>query len=128
MSFRLKPGEYEILGVRAAAGVFPVVAHFFAPLYTALRVQGPGVYYLGQMRATVRERQGDEFRAGPMFPPVHQMVAGASTGTFDVQILDEQARDERLFRSRFEQLRAVPVTAAVLPPFDRAKAQDRWEK
>jgi hypothetical protein len=128
VSFKLAPGQYEILGVSAAAGVFPVVAHFFAPLHANLKVSEPGVHYLGHMQATVRERNGNEFRAGPMFPPVHQMVAGATMGTFDVQISDELDRDEALFRQRFESLKSSTIVKSVLPPFDRAKAQAEWEK
>lgn len=127
VSFKLPPGQYEILGVSSVAGVFPVVAHFFAPLYAGLQVSDAGVYYLGHLRATVRERQGREFRAGPLFPPVHQMLAGATTGTFDVQLSDAFARDERLFCERFDWMKGVRVLPAVLPPFDREKAQARLE-
>lgn len=128
VSFKLPSGQYEILGVGASAGVFPVVAHFFAPLHANLKVGEPGVHYLGHMHATVRERQGNEFRAGPLFPPVHQMVAGATLGTFDVHVSDELVRDEALFRQRFEALKSANIVKSVLPPFNRAKAQAEWEK
>ncbi len=128
VSFKLESGQYEILGVTAAAGIFPVVAHFFAPVHADLKVSKPGVHYLGHIQATVRERNGNEFRAGPVYPPVHQMVAGATLGTFDIQISDEWVRDEALFRQRFEALKFSTIVKSVLPPFDRTRAQAEWEK
>ena len=55
-------------------------------------------------QATVRERTGNEFKAGPSLPLIDQAIAGASGGIFDVDISDRWDTDEsvsaprRLFR------------------------------
>lgn len=129
LRMELEPGQYEIRGLTSMAGGFPIIGSFFAPMHMPLEVREGGVYYLGHVRATVRERQGNEFRAGPPIPLIDQAVVGASGGTFDVEMLDGQAEDEALFRTRFPALRAdIPIHKAMLPAFDRAKAQEWWEK
>lgn len=52
---------------------------------------------------------------------------GASGGTFDAQIVDQEAKDEALFRTRFPALNGVQIQKAMLPAFDREKAQKYWE-
>jgi len=101
---------------------------FFTPLHTPLESKSPGVFYLGHVSAVVRERQGSEFRAGPAIPLIDQGVVGASGGTFDIAIVDGLASDEPQFRSRFPALNGATVQKAILPPFDRAKAQKWWEE
>ncbi|ROR24494.1 hypothetical protein EC845_0519 [Comamonas sp. BIGb0124] len=123
----LDPGSYELVGFSALASAFPVHGLFFVPLYANLKVTAPGVYYLGHVEATVRERQGEEFRAGPLIPLIDQAIAGASGGTFDIVITDQQAKDEAAFRSYFPALANVPIIKAMLPSFDRIKAQKRWD-
>jgi len=76
---------------------------------------------------TVRERQGNEFKAGASIPLIDQAVVGASGGTFDVEISDQFATDEALFRDKFVALKDIEIRKAILPPFDRAKAQKWWE-
>lgn len=127
LRLELAPGRYVIRGLMSTVQTFPIVATFFAPLHAPLESREPGVYYLGRMTATVRERQGDEFKAGPSIPLIDQAVAGASGGTFDIAISDEFATDEKLFRSTFPALREVEIRKAILPPFDRARAQKWWE-
>ncbi|MBS0427029.1 MAG: hypothetical protein JSR41_07055 [Proteobacteria bacterium] len=127
LRFELDPGQYEIRGLTSLARSFPINGFFFAPMHSSLESKGPGVYYLGHVSATVRERQGDEFKAGPSLPLVDQAVAGASGGTFDVEITDQLVTDEPVFRSKFPALASVGITKAILPAFDRAKAQKWWE-
>lgn len=69
----------------------------------------------------------NEFRAGLPFPLVDQAVTGFSGGTFDVEIIDQFEKDELEFKSRFPALRDVNIQKAILPPFDRTKAQKWWE-
>jgi hypothetical protein len=127
LRMELPPGRYDIVGMTSRSGVFPIAGMFFAPLQVPLEVKENGVFYIGRINATVRERQGNEFRAGPPIPLIDQAVVGASGGTFDVEIVDAQATDEDLFRTRFPALKDVPVRKAMLPAFDRAKAQKWWE-
>lgn len=123
----LDPGRYEIRGLTSMTRTFPIVGTFFAPLHLPIESAGPGVYYLGRVNATVRERKDNEFKAGPSIPLLDQAIAGASGGTFDVEITDDFSSDEVSFRSIFPALAGVEIRKAILPPFDRAKAQQWWE-
>jgi hypothetical protein len=127
LRLELDPGNYEIVGLTSLARTFPINGFFFAPLHSELEVKGNGVFYLGHITATVRERQGNEFKAGPSIPLIDQAIAGASGGTFDIAITDEFAVDEPAFRAKFPALSGVSITKAVLPAFDRVKAQQWWE-
>lgn len=124
----LEPGTYDIRGMTSMARSFPVISSFFTPMHSLLEVKGSGVIYLGHVEATVRERQGNEFKAGPSIPLLDQALSGASGGTFDVTITDAFATDEALFRNRFPALKGAAITKQILAPFDRARAQDWWEK
>jgi len=87
----------------------------------------PGVYYLGHVDATVRERTGNEFKAGAPIPLIDQAVAGASSGTFDVAITDRWTQDESLFKNKYPALKKATINKSVLPAFDRDAAQKWWE-
>lgn len=124
----LGPGRYTLRSLAALGRAFPAIAHFSVPLHAPLQVAaGGGVHYLGAIDATVRERVGDEFRAGPVIPLLDQALAGASGGTFDVVFSDRYDSDLVLFRQTFAALGKQPVSRAVLPPFDRARAQAWWQ-
>jgi hypothetical protein len=127
LRLELEPGRYEIRGLTSLGRSFPINGIFFAPIHSAMESKDPGVFYLGHVSATVRERQGNEFKAGPSIPLIDQAIAGASGGTFEVEITDEFATDEGAFRSKFPALAGVKITKAILPSFDRAKAQQWWE-
>ncbi len=122
----LAPGQYVIRGLALDSPHFPILGAYFAPLHETFTVSAPGVYYLGHVQATVRERSGDEFKAGPSIPLLDQAVAGASGGTFDVEVGDHWDSDENSFRGAFPQLGDQPVHKAILGPFDRAYAQKWW--
>lgn len=126
LRLELEAGRYELRGLTSQASVFPFNAMFFAPLHASIDVNKPGVYYLGHVAATVRERQGDEFKAGPSIPLLDQAVTGASGGTFDIEISDRFASDEAVFRSKFPALNGVTIQKTLLPAFDRVKAQQWW--
>jgi len=122
----LEPGSYQVQRLHSLAGRFPVSGFFNTPVTSSISASEPGIFYLGNIDANVRERQGDEFRAGPVIPLIDQAVTGASGGTFDVAISDQFATDEALFRKTFTQLKDAPIRKSILPPFDRAKAQKDW--
>lgn len=123
----LDPGRHELVGLTSQGRRFPVTGLFFAPLVTSMEQREPGVYYLGHVEGTIRERQGNEFKAGPSVPLIDQAVIGASGGTWEIVISDNQASDEVLFRARFPGLAGLKIIPAVLPPFDRDNAQKFWE-
>lgn len=123
----LEEGEYVIRGFTGMSRSFPIIASFFAPLHADLRSKESGVYYLGHVDATVRERNENEFKAGPTIPLLDQAVAGASGGTFDIEVSDQWDKDESSFRSKFPALSGVDIHKMILPAFDREKAQQWWE-
>lgn len=127
LRLEVDPGTYEIRGLTSRAFTFPIQGFFFTPIHSSLEAKGPGVFYLGHVNATVRERQENEFKAGPSIPLIDQAVIGASGGTFEVEITDEWATDEAAFLSKFPALAGVTIQKAILPAFDRAKAQQWWE-
>lgn len=128
LRFQLPAGDYDLVGLRSLVRSFPIISTFITPLTATIKAAAPGVYYLGHINATVRERKDKEFRAGPVIPLLDQAVSGASGGTFDVVISDEWATYEKNFRTTFPVLAGVEVKKAILPPYDRAKAQAWWEK
>ena len=109
------------------ASKFPVNGMFFLPLNAELPAAEPGVYYLGHVEASVRERKENEFRAGGVLPLLDQSLSGASGGTWDVAISDRWDSDEKLFRERFPAMGTAAVKKAILPPFDRERAQREWD-
>lgn len=128
LRMELPPGEYTLVGVTCLNQSFPIIAQYFVPIHAKITVGAPGVYYLGNVHAVLRERQGNEFRAGAVIPLLDQAVGGGSGGTFDVSITDRWADDQLLFQSRFPAMKELTVASATLPPFDRAYAQKWWEE
>ena len=127
LRLELDPGAYKIVGLTSTSRAFLINGFFFTPVHSDVVINRPGVFYLGHVNATVRERVGEEFKAGPSVPLIDQAIVGASGGTFDVSISDEFSTDEESFRSRFPALKGVAITKSVLSPFDRAKAQAWWQ-
>ncbi len=126
LRMELAAGTYDLVGLTSLARSFPFTAFFFTPIHASIQSTGPGVYYLGHVAATVRERKGEEFKAGPSVPLIDQAVAGASGGSFDVVISDDFATDEKVFRTKFPALAGVEIKKMILPAFDREKAQKWW--
>lgn len=123
----LENGDYVIRGLTGQSGKFPVRGNFFAPLHADLKSTGTGVFYLGHVAATVRERKEGEFRAGPLIPAIDQAVTGFADGTFDIEITDQSDKDEPILKTLFPALSSATIQKNVLPSFDRAKAQQWWE-
>lgn len=123
----LDPGEYRLHGAYAQARAFPIIGFFYLPLHMQFKVTESKVTYLGAIQATVRERQGNEFRAGAPIPLIDQSVAGASGGTFEVAVADNSEADLATFRQLFPAIQEVEIGKSILPPFDRPKVQAWWE-
>lgn len=124
----VKPGAYTIRLMGAMKHRFPVVPYYQIPVHAPVKVEQAGVYYLGRVEATLRERKGNEFRAGSVVPLIDQAAGGASGGTFDVVISDQWADDEGKFLDAFPALKAANIRKSILPPFNRDEAQKWWEK
>ena len=119
---------HSVRGFNTVASAFPIHGFYFVPLHAALPRADSGVHYLGAVKAVLRERKDNEFRAGPVIPLIDQAIAGASGGTFDIEIFDSYATDVELFKKTFSALRNVEVKKSLLPKWDRAKAQLIWEQ
>ena len=127
LRMQLAPGKYEIVGLTELNRSFPIIATFFTPLHETLNVSGKGtITYLGHVEASVRERKGEEFKAGPSIPLIDQAVVGASGGTWDVAIVDAWDTDEALFRGSFAALKDTPIQKGLLASWDRDAAQKWW--
>lgn len=127
LRMELENGEYVIRGLSGFSGTFPFHGTFFAPLHADTKSNGSGVFYLGHVSATVRERKENEFKAGVMVPLIDQAVTGFSGGTFDIEISDQLDKDQALFKSKFSALQNVTIQKSILASFDRAKAQQWWD-
>lgn len=127
LRMELEQGDYVIRGLTSLGRTFPINGLYFAPLHSKLKSSVPGVFYLGHVEATIRERKENEFKAGPSIPLIDQAIAGASGGTFDIEISDQWEKDESKFKTKFPALVAVDVQKVILPPFDKAQAQKWWE-
>jgi hypothetical protein len=101
-------------GLTGFSGVFPVRGTFYTPMNTTIKPTAAGYYYLGHVSATVRERQGDELRAGPVIPLLDQAVTGFSGGTFDIEITDRLEQDIPELTTRFPALKGVTVQKAIM--------------
>ena len=128
LRMELENGNYVLRGLTSMSTSFPIRGFFFTPIHENITVNGPGIFYLGHISATVRERQGDEFKAGASIPLLDQAVAGASGGTFDIEITDRWEKDEQVFKNKFPALVNADIKKSILPAFDREKAQKWWEE
>jgi hypothetical protein len=123
----LVAGEYKLVDVTGKASAFPINSLFSVPLVADLKVKPNSVTYIGRVSAKLRERVGNEFRAGPVVPLIDQAVTGMSGGTWDVSIDNVADKDIGLFRAAFPVLKDVAIDTAALAPFDRAAAQRWWD-
>jgi hypothetical protein len=128
LRLELEPGEYSILGLNSVGQSVFVNGNFFTPLQVRVVSSAPGVYYLGHVEATVRERKNDEFRASGSIPVQEQRLVGAFGGTFDVEITDRWEADGPAFFAKIPALNGVSIQKEIMSPFNRASAQRWWEK
>lgn len=127
LRMELPEGDYTIKSFWSKHYSWPIHGQFLTPINQELKAEGNGIYYLGHVEAIVREREGNEFRAGPVIPLLDQAVSGAAGGTFDIKITDNWIQDRRQFLNKFPMLEGQTITKVILPEFDREKAQKIWE-
>lgn len=123
----LPPGQYLLGDIYGRAKAFPIVGVFSIPLRLKFNVQPGTVTYIGRVTATLRPRQNNEFRAGPVIPLIDQSVSGMSGGTWDVMIQDLYRTDVPEFQQTFPILASATVIDAPLPSFDRKAIQQWWD-
>jgi len=123
----LAPGRYLLVGAPCLYHSLFIVSSCYLPILGEIDVVPNTVLYLGRVSGVIRQRKGEEFRAGPVIPLVDQAVTGFAQGTFDVTISDHQDEDIAEYRRYFPALAEAEIKVMVLPPFDRARAQAWWE-
>jgi len=129
LRLELEPGTYTLVGLNCLGQSMTINADFFVPIAAKLKTATPGVFYLGHIEATVRERKGDEFRAGgPGLPTQEQRLTGAWGGTFDVVITDGWTTDAAKYGAKFPSIAKMNVQKDLLPAFERGRIQAWWEK
>ncbi|HKI62593.1 MAG TPA: hypothetical protein VKA31_09895 [Mariprofundaceae bacterium] len=127
LRMELNPGHYIIRGAMCRYQSLFIMATCQMPVHGEIEVKANEISYLGRAEGVLRERHGDEFRAGPVIPLIDQGVAGFSGGTFDVSISDQQQEDLEAYRQLFPALRNQRIEVSILPPFDRERAQIWWD-
>jgi len=125
--FSLEPGNYVLRHLVSVNSAFLIYGSFMTPVHAEIEVNAPGIYYLGNVNGSVRQRQGSEFKAGSSIPLIDQATVGASGGSFDVEISDRWIDDQPAFIATYPNLKDADIKMAVMPPFDRARAQKYWE-
>lgn len=128
LRMELSKGDYVLRGLSSQSSSFPIHGFFFTPIHEDIKATESGVFYLGHIDATVRERVGNEFKAGSSIPLIDQAIAGASGGTFDIEITDQWDIDKEKFLNKFPALSGVEIKKTILPPFNKERAQTWWEK
>jgi len=120
ISLQVPPGEYKLEKISAISGFFPVIGHYFIPIYSNFRVDSNKIIYLGHIETYVKERTNeDDLRAGPVFPLIDQAATGASGGTFVTEISDNFQNDIKLFKSNYPYLAGFEIDNVSLPPWEQ---------
>ena len=127
MRMALEPGEYKLHTIFGNANAFPFNGFFDVPLLMKITVPSNSIIYLGSVNALLRPRKENEFRAGSVVPLIDQAVTGVSSGTFDVVITDVSVEDISQFQSRFPALSGQDIKTAILPAWERDRAQAWWQ-
>ena len=94
------------------------------PFDQEIDVPPNSVVYIGNITAVIRDKSGDEPAAGSLFPLIDQAVAGFSTGTFDVEIIDNYDADIQEFRSQYPQMKNREVIKKILPSWVHPEKKD----
>ena len=119
---------YSIEHLNGVSDTRSFQGRFQAPLHALIPPYSNGIFYLGHVSQTVRERSGNEFRAGPLEPRVDQFLSGFSDGTFDVEIEDLYDDDIAALHTLEPIFSTLAIQPRILLPFDRKQAQHRWEE
>ncbi|WP_277251922.1 hypothetical protein [Neptunomonas phycophila] len=127
ISIQLKPDHFELTSISSMGQIFPFFGEYLLTLELPFDVEDGHVYYLGHIEGVIRERQGDEERAGSVIPLIDQAIIGASGGTWDVEISDRYEEDMKKFVERFPVLENVVIEKQVLPFIKRAAASEHTQ-
>ncbi|GAV20200.1 hypothetical protein MMIC_P1164 [Mariprofundus micogutta] len=126
LRMELTPGHYVVRGASCMYRSIFLMAQCMMPVHGDIEVKADSVTYIGRASGVMRERQSDEFRAGPVIPLVDQNVTGFAGSTFDVTITDKSAEDLSSYQGIFPALKTTTIDVNILPPFNRERAQLWW--
>ncbi|MFH0783443.1 MAG: hypothetical protein V2B20_16025 [Pseudomonadota bacterium] len=133
LSVNLPPGKYKIKTLDASSppfpspiSGFPVVGSYSVPLSSSFIIEPRKIVYLGHINATIKERTDETLlRAGPVVPQaIPQAIAGASTGTFIINITDSFEDDMKMFQQKYPYLANYQVENHTLPPWIQPTEKD----
>ena len=127
LRMELDPGHYVVRGASCMYRSLFLMAQCMMPVHGDIEVKGGSVTYIGRASGIMRERQGDEFRAGPVIPLVDQNVTGFAGSTFDITISDQSQKDIAAYQDIFPALKEANIEINILPPFDHERAQLWWD-
>lgn len=120
LSANLAPGKYKLQEIRCLASAFPFNGFCTVPMGSTIKIDKPGeVLYLGHINATIRDRQENELRAGPIIPLIDQAATGMSGGSFDVVVEDRFDTDLERFRKTYASVRNINIQKSLLPAWVR---------
>jgi len=126
LRMKVPAGKYVLRGADCGYNGLIVKGYCFMPIHSDITVSSDKVIYLGNIRGEMRERNEDEFRAGPLIPIIDQAITGYYTSTFDVLISDAWIEDEKSFISIFPALEQAEIIQKVMLPFDKERAYKWW--
>ena len=115
VSMALPPGDYALTNMYGFRRVpLLLAASCVVPLEKKFTLEPDEILYIGKVDATIRKKEDGEKAAGGPFPLIDQAVAGFSTGTFDIEVLDNYNEDIQLFKSQYPILQGREIEKAIM--------------
>jgi len=121
----LEPGNYKLNLIKGKTGsnwyqsALSGYGLFQLPIFIEFEVQPNKISYIGRIDAIMREKQDNDFSAGPATPLVHQSESGVAKGTFDISIIDEFSQDLLHFSSVYPHLKDQLIEKQILSEWKR---------
>ena len=116
-SMDVPPGKATIKFARFLRDIpLLVLATADLPFEHEIDIPKDEVIYIGNIQATIKPRENDEQpRAGSVIPLIDQAVAGFSSGTFEVEIIDDFQIDTTNLINKYPALSNRNITKQILP-------------
>jgi hypothetical protein len=125
----LPEGQYRIKAAvvnRKPGFLETVTALGLLPLMLDVNVEGNKVTYIGNIAATIREREKNEPRVSHLFliPDIDNVRAGFHSGTFEVAVRDKFEEEMVWYKETYSALQNVEIYKQILPNYDYQKAKE----
>ncbi|MFC1505288.1 hypothetical protein ACFL5W_02095 [Thermodesulfobacteriota bacterium] len=121
----LKPGHYKLniikgmTWVDTSQGASSGSGYFQLPLFIEFVVQPGKISYIGRVDAIMREKEDNDFPAGPATPLLQQGVSGIAKSTFDISVVDAFDLDKSYFSSVYPELKTQNIEKYIIPQWER---------